>query len=183
MPISRRTISPVHFRDSGFRNPFFIAASVTVLLARIQAPCARPESAFSPDGTSIASTGTPDAFTASIARLNGSCRVPSNPVPNIASMIKSKPSVETAPSKTFRDESPACLNRSKWRSAAPLSRSAGFKKIVSIRADLPAMPASAPNFSGFSLRFNIRAAARPSPPLLPRPQRIRMFQGWGFPLD
>ena len=63
MPMSAMTMSPACASPGGSTSGSFGAASVTVMPASIESPIGSAESADSPDGRSIATTGMPDALT------------------------------------------------------------------------------------------------------------------------
>ena len=111
--------------------------------------------AFTPDGTSQATTGTPASLIAAIAPATGSRGAPSNPVPSIAST--------TAPD-------PLSLAASKGSGGAPGSRPRFARASPRSSAGSPSESTSTSRPSS----RRMRAHTSPSPPLLPFPATTRI---------
>src|ERR1044072_1173795 len=65
-PIGAMGTDPAWNRPAAIARPTFAAPNVTVAAARTAAPGPSPVDAFTPEGTSTATTGRPLAFTSSI---------------------------------------------------------------------------------------------------------------------
>ena len=88
MPMSAITMSPARVSAGGSTSGSFGAASVTVSPASIESPIGSGESADSPDGRSIATTGMPERVHVGDDRLDAGPRAArSDPVPKIASTM------------------------------------------------------------------------------------------------
>ncbi len=154
MPISATVTGPHRRRPGSSRWPGFLRTNVTVAVAFTTGPRGAPVSPSRPDGTSTASTGTPEPLT----RATRAAAAPSSgrerPAPNRASITSENPAGSApAASETGPVHSAAAAAASP-RSAARSPRS----------ATSTAIPASARR----------RAATNPSPPLLPGPHRTRI---------
>ena len=133
------------------RWPGFLRKKVTVAVACTTGPAACPVVPSSPLGTSTARTGLPAPLMAATASAAAPSMVRERPAPNMASMMTS----------------------------APLSAAAGRVSISP--SQRPAMAAASPRRASrlpsshtrtpWPCSRSIRAATKPSPPLLPGPQR------------
>ena len=131
---------------------------MAVASARTASASTSPVDAFTPEGTSHATTGASASLIAAIAPATGSRGSPSKPVPSIASTITPEPVSSSA--ANGRGGSPGSRSR--------LTRASPF---VSARSPTASTSTSRPS----SRRR--RATTRPSPPLLPLPQTTRTGPG------
>src|SRR3954469_17496311 len=158
-PIATISTAPEWNVPGATWSPTFEPWKVPMASALTASPSISPVVAFTPDGTSQASTGTSStALMASMADLMGWRGSPSKPVPSMASTI--------APERARRSGSKGSGGlpgrRSRFVFASPFS-SAGS-------------PAASTSTSRPSSRSS-RATTRPSPPLLPLPTTTRTGPG------
>ena len=153
MPISATVTGPHRRRPGSSRWPGFGRAKVTVSVAVTTGPRGAPVSPSRPEGTSTASTGTPEA----LMRPTRAAAAPSSgrerPAPNRASTTSAKPAGSAPAASATGPVHSAAAAAASPRSAARSPRS----------ATSTAIPAAARR----------RAATNPSPPLLPGPHRTR----------
>ena len=150
IPMSTTRTSPACALPGLIHRPGLEAWKVTVTSARTAAPATSPFEAFTPLGTSTATTGQAARLSCAIAPATGSRGSPSNPVPKSASTATSAPS--RAPAASGRGAGPG--RRSRLAAASPRNSSGGAVSMTST-----SRPCSRSR----------RAATRPSPPLLPFP--------------
>ena len=154
IPISTTSTRPAcPFPGSTYR-PTFGPWNVAVASALTASPSTSPVDAFTPEGTSQATTGAPASLIALIAPATGSRGSPSKPVPSIASTIA--PDRSRCSGANSRGGSPG--RRSRFARASPF---------VCDRSPTASTSTSRPS----SRRS--RATTRPSPPLFPLPHTTR----------
>ena len=123
IPISITDTRPAQNAPGPTCNPIFDPWNVAVATARTASPSTSPVEAFTPDGTSQATTGKSPSLIAVIAPATGSRGTPSNPVPSIASTMQPDPSSASGENAT----GPSPGSRSRFAAASPRS-SAGIGK-------------------------------------------------------
>ena len=158
MPISTMLTSPASSLPGFTCSPIFEPWKVAVTSAFTASPCASPLDASTPEGTSQATTGASWPLMARIAPDTGSRGSPEKPVPSSASTTAPDPS--RRPASSGRGGSPG--SRSRFARASPFKSATSPTASTSTRC-----PSSR----------RIRAATRPSPPLLPFPITIRTGPG------
>ena len=155
-PIGTTRTSPACNAPGATWRPIFEPWKVPVTSARTASPSTSPVVAFTPHGTSQATTGASSALIAAIAEAIGSRGVPSKPVPSIASTIAALPS-----------SSPG----SNGSGGAPGSRvEVGLGVALQLAEVARGEHVDARSRSSRSSR----ATTSPSPPLLPLPTTIRI---------
>ena len=147
--------SPTRHAPGATYRPIFGAWFVVVTSARIAGPSTSPVAAFTPEGTSAATTGAPAALIEAMTPARGSRTTPSKPVPSNASTMAPEPS--SAAGSNGRGGAPG--RRSRFVRGTPARPSSASGAITSTSC-----PAS----------LSRRAEIRPSPPLLPGPTTTRM---------
>ena len=142
---------------------------VTVTAARIASPGTAPVSAMTPDGISAASTGNPAALTARNTAAAAPSAARSSPMPNTASSTAVLTGRRRSSASGVQTGTPAAVASAYCRAHSPLMR---------VGSGVPSTP-GCPRYSTATGRAvqscpvaSLRAAAKPSPPLLPPPHRI-----------
>ena len=154
IPIGTDTVSPAYSFPGNNSHPNFTHSIETVISARNAIPKTLPLSAHMPDGMSIAAFSHFLSFIHSITVWYLPSIALLNPTPNTASII----TVYSFLGKSVNTEMPSrsaicfCVRHSSLIDASCPTNNTSAQKPYS---------------------FNIRAAANPSPPLLPEPQMTR----------
>src|SRR5471032_1238691 len=162
MPMSAITMSPACVSAGGSTSGIFGAASVTVRPASIDGPIGSGESADSPDGRSIATTGMPDALTSAMTDSMRPETGALSPVPKMASTI----SVQSLTSEKCSSHAWLSAISTTVRPRRPrISRLMRASPRTSETRPIRKTDTSTPRCT------SVRATTNPSPPLLPRPQR------------
>src|SRR5436190_6490301 len=167
MPMSAMTMSPARVSAGGRTSGSFGAASVTVSPASIDGPIGSAESADRPDGRSIATTGIPEALTSAITDSMSPDTGAFRPVPKMASTM----SVQSLTSEK-------CSSHA-WLSAISTTVRPSRPRISRLARASPRTSATRPmrNTDTSTPRCtSVRATTKPSPPLLPRPQRTATWR-------
>ena len=151
-------MEPQASRPSSARRPGFNESMVTVTSAMTQGPTASPVWAERPEGTSAATTRTPDALRQSIQMSNGARGSPRKPVPSMASSTTSAPAMSFSRSSRGGDTT----------TGTPARRA--LVATVRARSDLMSWGSTGvTTVTETSLPRSTSAATQPSPPLLPKP--------------
>src|SRR5688500_5678352 len=162
MPMSAMTTSPAYASPGGRISGSFGTASVTVIEALMQSPMRCGVSADRPLGMSMATIGMSDALTSAMTVSSMPVTAVLSPVPKIASTISvhceisEKCSSQLCSSAISTTVTPRRPRMSRLMRASPRT---------SPREPTTKTAVSMPRCS------SVRATTKPSPPLLPRPQR------------
>ncbi len=151
IPMSTTWTAPAWRLPGLIHNPSLARWKVAVALARTASPTTSPDDASTPLGTSALTTGCACALSAVIASATTPRGSPLKPVPRTASTWPACPS--SAPAANGVGASPGRRSR--------LARASGL--------DARRSPVASTDTARPSSR-SMRAATRPSPPLLPFPQ-------------
>ena len=158
--MSATTMLPACDSAGGSTKGSFGAASVTVIAARRHSPIGSAESADSPLGRSIATTGRPDALmsaaTVSIIPASGDLR----PVPKMASTRRSHCEISE------KCRSHACSSAISTTVSPRRPRISRFWRASPL---MPAIDATTKMATSTPRWWSVRATTNPSPPLLPGP--------------
>ncbi len=157
MPICANTISPQRLRPGNSRWPGFLRKKVTVSTAGGAAPRISPVAPSTPLGTSTATTGSRRRPSASMTARGAPSTGRASPAPNIASIAR-----PASPSASGASGSIGPVQRRAASAASP--RKAARSPASATRTR---QPRSA----------RIRAATKPSPPLLPGPHSTASGRG------
>ena len=157
MPIWASTVSPQRIRPGSSTCPGFLRKNVTVTVAWDAAPRTSPVPPSTPLGTSTATTGTARRSSTSITSRAAPSTGRASPAPKIASIAS------PAPSSADGDNGATGPHQ---RAAAPAA--SPFNCAISpSSASRTDQPRSA----------RMRAATKPSPPLLPGPHKATTGRG------
>ena len=156
-PMSTTWMTPAHARPGWNNNPGFAAPNVTVAVARTAAPSTAPDSPSTPEGMSTATTGRPEALSASMASGASPSGTPRNPVPKMASIATSERASSRSSAASRRTRPPA---------------SSKIRSIVEDGSRSVAASGNRITVGRTPHRARCRAATNPSPPLFPFPHTM-----------